>query len=61
MSIPIPRDKKLPKDSDLTTEKEKVSKALKEKLFLERKNGYYTMTDEDIKACLNATDWCRAN
>ena len=26
MSIPIPRDKKLPKDSDLTTEKERVSK-----------------------------------
>jgi len=26
MSIPIPRDKKLSKDSDLTTEKEKVSK-----------------------------------
>jgi hypothetical protein len=26
MSIPIPRVKKLPKDSDLTTEKEKVSK-----------------------------------
>jgi hypothetical protein len=26
MSIPIPRDKKLPKDSDLTTEQERVSK-----------------------------------
>jgi hypothetical protein len=26
MSIPIPRDKKLPKDSHLTTEKERVSK-----------------------------------
>jgi hypothetical protein len=26
MSIPIPRDKKLPKDSDLTTEEERVSK-----------------------------------
>jgi hypothetical protein len=26
MSVPIPRDKKLPKDSDLTTEKERVSK-----------------------------------
>jgi hypothetical protein len=26
MSIPIPRDKKLPKDSDLTTEKERASK-----------------------------------
>ena len=26
MSIPIPRDKKLSKDSDLTTEKEKASK-----------------------------------
>jgi hypothetical protein len=26
MSIPIPRDKKLPKDSDLTIEKERVSK-----------------------------------
>jgi hypothetical protein len=26
MSIPIPRDKKLPKDSDLTTEEEWVSK-----------------------------------
>jgi hypothetical protein len=25
MSIPIPRDKKLPKDSNLTTEKERVS------------------------------------
>jgi hypothetical protein len=26
MSISIPRDKKLPKDSDLTTEEERVSK-----------------------------------
>jgi hypothetical protein len=26
MSIPIPRDKKLSKDSDLTTEKQRVSK-----------------------------------
>jgi hypothetical protein len=26
MSIPIPRDKKLSKDSDLTTEEERVSK-----------------------------------
>jgi hypothetical protein len=26
MSIPIPRDKKLPKHSDLTTEEERVSK-----------------------------------
>jgi hypothetical protein len=26
VSIPIPRDKKLPKDSDLTTEEERVSK-----------------------------------
>jgi hypothetical protein len=26
MSIPIPRDKKLPKDSDLTTEEERISK-----------------------------------
>jgi hypothetical protein len=26
MSIPIPRDKKLSKDGDLTTEEEKVSK-----------------------------------
>jgi hypothetical protein len=26
MSIPIRRDKKLPKDSDLTTENERVSK-----------------------------------
>jgi hypothetical protein len=26
MSIPIPRDKELPKDSDLTTKKERVSK-----------------------------------
>jgi hypothetical protein len=25
-SMPIPRDKKLPKDSDLTTEEERVSK-----------------------------------
>ena len=31
MSIPIPRVKKLPKDSDLTTEKEKVSKDRKVK------------------------------
>jgi hypothetical protein len=26
MSIPIPRDKKLPKDNNLTTEEERVSK-----------------------------------
>ena len=26
VSIPIPRDKKLPKDGDLTTEEERVSK-----------------------------------
>jgi hypothetical protein len=26
MSIPIPRDKKLPKDNDLTTKEERVSK-----------------------------------
>jgi hypothetical protein len=26
MSIPMPRNKKLPKDSDLTTEEERVSK-----------------------------------
>jgi len=31
-------------------EKKTAAQKLKEKLFLERKNGYYTMTDEDIKA-----------
>ena len=29
MSIPIPKDKKLSNGSDLTTEKEKVSKGIK--------------------------------
>ena len=32
-------------------EKEKVSKALKEKLFLKRKNGYTRISEADEKAC----------
>ena len=31
-------------------EKKTAAQKLKEKLFLDRQNGYYTMTDEDIKA-----------
>ncbi len=31
-------------------DKKTAAQKLKEKLFLERKNGYYTMTDEEIKA-----------
>ncbi len=33
-------------------EKEKVSKALKEKLFLQRKNGYARISEADEKACM---------
>lgn len=34
-------------------DKKTAAQKLKEKLFLERKNGYYTMTDEDIKASID--------